>query len=47
MLVNASLGQVDAASASERLPELARYRLDHDPHLLQSERRTLERFAAG
>jgi hypothetical protein len=47
MLVNAYLGQVDSASARERLPELAKYRLDHDPHLLEAERRALERLAAG
>jgi hypothetical protein len=44
LLVNAYLGQVDAAAARERLPEMAKLRLDNDPHLLEVERRALSRI---
>lgn len=45
LLVDAFLsGGVDANGARARLPAVARYRLDHDPHLLAPERRALERL---
>jgi Phosphotransferase enzyme family len=45
LLVDAYLSRVDRAAARQRLPELARYRLEHDPHLLAPERRALSRLA--
>jgi Ser/Thr protein kinase RdoA (MazF antagonist) len=47
LLVDAFLGQVDVESAREQLPEIAAQRLARDPHLLDPERRALEKLAAG
>jgi aminoglycoside phosphotransferase (APT) family kinase protein len=45
LLLQAYLKRVAVAAARERLPELARLRLDNDPHLDDDERRALRRLA--
>lgn len=40
------LRSVDASAAAQRLSRVARHRLDHDPHLLEDERRALAALAA-
>lgn len=47
ILVNAYLSRVDRDAARLRLPEVARWRLDNDPHLLPPERRALERLSSS
>jgi hypothetical protein len=47
LLVDAYLGGVDAESARRRLPEIARLRLELDPHLLEPERRALAAMAGS
>jgi aminoglycoside phosphotransferase (APT) family kinase protein len=44
LLVKAFLSRVDAAAARERLAEVAQRRLELDPHLLDRERRALEKL---
>jgi tRNA A-37 threonylcarbamoyl transferase component Bud32 len=45
LLVKAFLSGVDVEAARERVPEVARRRLETDPHLLAPERRALEKLA--
>ncbi|MDX6697677.1 MAG: hypothetical protein QOE65_1074 [Solirubrobacteraceae bacterium] len=47
ILVDAYVSQAGSAAVRARLPEIARYRLEHDPHLSPRERGALERLAAG
>lgn len=47
LLVKAFLSGVDADAARERVPEIAKRRLETDPHLLAPERRALERLASS
>lgn len=45
-LLASYLRSVDASAAARRLPRVARDRLEHDPHLMDEERRALEALAS-